>query len=50
MLNTPPWWSVYMSGLYFEYMLERGLKHFEALAKLKAGMFYDAIDSSKGYY
>jgi phosphoserine aminotransferase len=50
MLNTPSCWSVYMTGLYVEYMNKFGIKHFEDLAIQRSKMLYDAIDSSAGYY
>ncbi|XP_057956898.1 phosphoserine aminotransferase 1, chloroplastic-like [Malania oleifera] len=49
--NTPPCFAVYMCGLVFEHLLEQGgLKEVEKKNRKKAGILYDAIDESKGFY
>lgn len=50
MLNTPACWSVYVSGLYVDYMNKFGLKYFEDLAIQRSKLLYDTIDNSGGYY
>lgn len=49
--NTPPCWSIYMCGLVFEKMLEDGgLSAVYKHNKSKAGILYDIIDQSNGFY
>lgn len=49
--NTPPCWSIYMCGLVFEKMLEDGgLPAVHRANKRKAGVLYDIIDGSNGFY
>lgn len=52
MYNTPPCFSIYICGLVFKWLRSEigGLERIEALNREKAGMLYDAIDSSNGYY
>ncbi|MGE0102372.1 MAG: 3-phosphoserine/phosphohydroxythreonine transaminase [Blastocatellales bacterium] len=52
MYNTPPCYSIYICGLVFKWLLEDigGLEKIEALNREKAGILYDAIDASDGYY
>jgi len=50
MLNTPPTFSVYLAGLTFKWLLERGgLKAIEAVNIRKAKLLYDYIDSHDFY-
>lgn len=49
--NTPPCWSIYISGLVFKLLLKNG--GLDAMAKrnaAKAGLLYDVIDASGGFY
>ncbi|KAK8674133.1 hypothetical protein V6N13_112429 [Hibiscus sabdariffa] len=49
--NTPPCFGIYMCGLVFEDLLEQGgLKEVEKKNEKKAGILYNAIDESKGFY
>lgn len=49
--NTPPCFAIYMCGLVFEHLLEQGgLDEIERKNMKKAGMLYDAIDGSGGFY
>jgi phosphoserine aminotransferase len=51
LLNTPPCWSVYIVGLVLKWA--KGLGGLEAIQKRnqgKAGLVYQAIDSSGGFY
>ncbi|KAL6005182.1 Phosphoserine aminotransferase [Asimina triloba] len=49
--NTPPCYAIYMCGLVFEDLLEQGgLEEIEKKNKKKAGILYDAIDASGGFY
>lgn len=49
--NTPPCFAIYMCGLVFEDLLAQGgLKEVERKNEEKAGMLYDAIDGSGGFY
>ena len=51
MYNTPPCWSIYMCGLYFDYIKKNGgIAHFNEVARRKAQMIYDFIESSNGFY
>lgn len=51
MYNTPPCWSIYVCGLVYKWMAkEGGLAEFERRNKAKAGVIYDAIDNSGGFY
>jgi phosphoserine aminotransferase len=50
MLNTPPTFSVYLAGLTFRWLLERGgLAAMEKVNIRKAAMLYDYIDSQDFY-
>ena len=50
MLNTPPTFSVYLAGLTFKWILERGgLKGIEKANVRKAKLLYDYIDSRDFY-
>ncbi|RWR82158.1 phosphoserine aminotransferase 2, chloroplastic [Cinnamomum micranthum f. kanehirae] len=49
--NTPPCFAIYMCGLVFEHLLEQGgLEEIEKKNMKKAGILYDAIDGSGGFY
>lgn len=51
MLNTPPTWNWYLAGLVFKWMLaEGGVEEFAKRNARKAGLLYDVIDQSGGYY
>jgi phosphoserine aminotransferase len=51
MLNTPPTWSIYVAGLVFEWLLAQGgLAEIERKNIAKAGLLYDALDASGGFY
>ncbi|MBA0791081.1 hypothetical protein Gohar_015680, partial [Gossypium harknessii] len=49
--NTPPCYGIYMCGLVFEDLLKQGgLEEVEKKNQKKAGILYNAIDESKGFY
>ncbi|CAH9105899.1 unnamed protein product [Cuscuta europaea] len=49
--NTPPCYGIYMCGLVFEDLLgQGGLGEVEKKNKKKAGILYETIDSSNGFY
>ncbi|KAL6582668.1 Phosphoserine aminotransferase 2, chloroplastic [Orobanche minor] len=49
--NTPPCYGIYMCGLVFEDLVTQGgLSEVEKKNEKKAGVLYDAIDGSKGFY
>jgi len=52
MLNTPPCFAIYMVKLVTEWLMNDmgGLEKVYAFNKEKAGLLYDAIDHSGGYY
>lgn len=51
MYNTPPCWSIYMCGLVYKYLLANGgLDGSNTRNAQKAGVIYEAIDSSDGFY
>jgi phosphoserine aminotransferase len=51
MYNTPPTFSIYIVGLVFRWLLEMGgLAAIEKRNIAKAGLVYDAIDQSGGFY
>lgn len=51
MYNTPPCYTMYMSGLVFKKLLGMGgLSEVEKMNEAKAKILYDAIDGSDGYY
>ena len=48
MYNTPPCYAIYMAGLVFEWLLEKGgIKAMEKENKKKAAILYDFLDQSK---
>jgi phosphoserine aminotransferase len=51
MLNTPPTFAVYVAGLVFQWLRNRGgLAAMEASNLRKSGLVYAAIDASRGFY
>ncbi|XP_047089497.1 phosphoserine aminotransferase, chloroplastic-like [Lolium rigidum] len=49
--NTPPCFAIYICGLVFEDLLAQGgLAEVERKNQHKAGILYDAIDASGGYF
>jgi len=50
-VNTPPTFAIYVSGLVFKWLLSQGgLKGIEAANLEKSKLFYDYIDSTHGFY
>ncbi len=48
MFNTPPSYAVYIAGLVFEWLLERGgVAAMQKINEEKAGWLYDFLDNSK---
>lgn len=51
MLNTPNTWGIYIIDLVCKWLEEKGgIAEMAALNREKAGMVYEAIDSSDGFY
>jgi len=51
MYNTPPCWSIYVTGLVFKYLLAQGgLSKVQQLNEKKAQLLYAVIDNSNGFY
>jgi phosphoserine aminotransferase len=51
MVNTPPTWAVYVAGLVFRWLRERGgLTAVERVNARKSARLYAAIDGSDGFY
>lgn len=51
MLNTPTTFSIYLSGLVFQWLkAQGGLASIAAINRQKAALLYDAIDNSQGFY
>lgn len=51
MLNTPNTWGIYIISLVCDWLKEQGgLSEMERKNEKKAGILYDAIDSSDGFY
>eukprot|EP00850_Spirogloea_muscicola_P005863 SM000027S09644 [mRNA] locus=s27:569489:571894:+ [translate_table: standard] len=51
MYNTPPCYPIYICGLVFEHLLERGgLEAVQRDNEEKARLLYDTISASNGYY
>jgi phosphoserine aminotransferase len=49
--NTPPCWSIYICGLVYAYLLERGgLAEKAQSNQVKADILYRAVDDSGGFY
>lgn len=50
MANTPPTMAIYLAGLVFEWLEEKGgLEAMEAINRRKASMLYELIDNSSFY-
>lgn len=50
-LNTPPTYSIYMCGKYFDYVKRRGgVEAFYDLSVQKSTAIYNVIDNSQGFY
>ena len=51
MLNTPNTWGIYIINLVTDWLKEKGgLAEMEKINEEKAGILYDAIDASDGFY
>ena len=51
MYNTPPMFSIYVSGLMFEHLLlNGGVAEYSRLSDVKSKKVYDLIDNSNGLY
>jgi len=51
MYNTPPCWSIYVTGLMAKYIKEKGGMHYwHDLCNKKASMVYDVINGSSGFF
>eukprot|EP00051_Salpingoeca_urceolata_P018068 m.251703 g.251703 ORF g.251703 m.251703 type:complete len:364 (+) comp19112_c0_seq9:2410-3501(+) len=51
MYNTPPTWSIYISGLVFDWIeAQGGLAEMEKRADKRSSSVYDTIDASGGFY
>lgn len=50
MFNTPPCLPIYVVGQTFKWILKNGLDKIEANNFKKAGVLYDFMDASNGYY
>ena len=51
MYNTPPTFSIYVAGLVFQWLIKQGgLAAIEQANLAKAGLLYDTIDNSGGFY
>lgn len=51
MYNTPPTWAIYICGLVYRHLLETGgIAAAEERNERKAGILYDAIDNSGGFF
>ena len=51
MYNTPPTYGIYMAGLVFQWLKKKGgIEAMEQINVAKAGLLYDAIDTSNGFY
>ena len=49
--NTPPCWTIYMTGMNVSYMNQKGgLKFYDTEADIKSAMLYSLLDNSDGYY
>lgn len=49
--NTPPTFAIYVAGLCFKWMLERGgLEAMDRISKEKSSILYDLIEDSNGFY
>jgi phosphoserine aminotransferase len=51
LFNTPPTFAIYMLSLVLDWVKEKGgVAEIEAINQEKAGLLYDAIDNSNGFY
>jgi phosphoserine aminotransferase len=51
MYNTPPTYGVYIAGLVFQWLKNKGgIEAMEQINVAKAGLLYDTIDTSNGFY
>ncbi len=51
MYNTPPTYAIYIAGLVFQWLKKNGgVAAMEKTNVAKAGLLYDAIDASNGFY
>lgn len=51
MYNTPPCYAIYMCGLYFDYLKQKGgIQWTSECSDIKSKLVYDCIDSSNGFY
>src|SRR4030095_1852658 len=51
MLNTPPTYSIYVAGLVFEWLIERGgLAEMEKRNVAKSALLYDYLDATEIYH
>lgn len=51
MYNTPPCYTIYVCGLYFDYMKRNGgIAGFQEVACRKSSMIYNVIRESNGFY
>ncbi len=51
LLNTPPTYAIYISGLVFKWLLQQGgVAAMDALSSQKASLLYSYIDSSQMYH
>jgi len=51
MLNTPACFTIYAMGEYLKYTKQvGGISHWAEMSQKKAGMLYDVIDGSNGFY
>jgi phosphoserine aminotransferase len=51
MYNTPPTFAIYIAGLVFQWLKKNGgVAAMEKTNIAKAGLLYDAIDASNGFY
>lgn len=49
--NTPPCFTIYMCGLYFDYIKNNGgIAAFQDLSRQKSGLIYDICENSNGFY
>lgn len=50
-LNTPPCYSIYITGLVFKWILKNGgIEYFEQQNAKKAELLYETIECSKGFF
>jgi len=50
-LNTPPCYSIYITGLVLDWMKKQGgIRFFEEQCGRKSNLFYDTMEKSNGFY